>query len=243
MKNYLVILSFLCCSLSYAQLQTGFKAGMGMADLQSNSSSNNTYSSRQVFYGGVFLTIHLNGFLQLQPEINYSPQGGQKTTVLLIPSEQNKNFPPGTPLYARLKTTIVLNYLEFPVLAKMTFGRKFKYSVAMGPYIGILLSAKKKISGSSRLYTDESGTVPLTGNGAAGSVVSFNSTTNIYTDNKTINAGVQGGMSIQYAVGPGSVFLEWRSIIGGGNIHAGTQMEGRMGTSSLVFAAGYLIKL
>jgi len=93
------------------------------------------------------------------------------------------------------------------------------------------------------MHLDTGGTIPLMQNGNPIPPVSFNNTTDIKESIKTVNAGVQGGLGIQYPAGPGNIFLEGRAIIGVTNIQTHPERDGKNKTGSLAIAAGYLIKI
>jgi hypothetical protein len=62
-------------------------------------------------------------------------------------------------------------------------------------------------------------------------------------ESKTPNAGAQGGVGLQYPVGPGSLFLEGRAVVGIINIQTHSEADNKNQTGSLVIALGYVIKL
>jgi hypothetical protein len=153
------------------------------------------------------------------------------------------SLPPGINLYANFKNVTILNYLEIPILVKLQWGYKVKYYACAGPHVAFLIEAKTKTSGNSLLYLDAGGTLPLAENGTPLPAVSFNSTTNIKESIKTINAGLQGGLGVQYPLGPGNIFLEGRAILGLTNIQTHPENDGKNKTGSLAVAAGYSIKI
>jgi len=241
---YIVML--LCLYLSSgAQLYVGAKGGISIPNLKGNSEQSKGYTSRQDIYGGVFASFNITRSLYLQPEINFSPQGGQRKGMQPIPSEaiNGISLPPGMKLYADFKSTTILNYLEVPVLAKLVIGNRTRYYVCFGPHISFLLEAKTKTSGSSLLYLDEAGTIPLTEAGSELPPFSFNNTTNIKESIKKVNAGVQGGVGIEYPLGPGSIFIDGRAIIGMVNIQTHPENDGKNKTGSLAVSVGYLIRI
>lgn len=245
MKNIYVI-AFLCFSLSTnAQFRIGAKGGISIPNLEGNSEQSKGYTSRQAVYGGLFLNFRLTRLISLQPEINFSSQGGQRNGIQPIPSDaiSGINLPPGVNLYANFKNATILNYLEIPVLVKFTLGHKLKYYACFGPQIGFLVKAKTKTSGSSLLYLDEAGTIPIELNENQLPPVSLNNTTDIKESIKTVNAGAQGGLGLQYPVGPGGIFFEGRAVVGITNIQTHPEADGKNQTGSLVIAVGYLIKM
>jgi hypothetical protein len=136
-----------------------------------------------------------------------------------------------------------LNYLEVPVLAKLIFGHRLKYYVCFGPHIAFLVEAKTKTSGNSLLYLDEAGNMPLTQSGYPLPAFSFNGVTDIKESIEKVNAGVQGGLGIEYPLGPGNIFLDSRIVIGMVNIQTHPETDGKNKTGSLTIGIGYMIKL
>jgi hypothetical protein len=245
MKNIYILLFVSICFSANAQFRIGAKAGISIPNLEGNSEQSKGYTSRQGTYGGLILNFKLARLLSLQPEINFSPQGGKRNGIQQVPSDaiSGISFPPGINLYANFKNTTILNYLEVPVLLKFTLGHKLKYYACFGPHIAFLVEAKTKTSGSSLLYLDAAGTFPLKLNENQLPPVSFNNTTDIKESIKTVNAGMQGGLGLQYCVGRGSIFFEGRTVIGITNIQTHPETDGKNQTGSLAMAAGYLIKL
>lgn len=245
MKFIAVIAFLLSCLMLNAQINIGARGGISIPDLKGNNEQSKGYTSRLDGYGGVFVNFRLTRSLYLQPEINFSPQGGQRTGMQPVPSDaiSGISLPPGMTLYANFKTVTMINYIEIPILLKLESGHKLKYFVCFGPHVSFLLEAKTKTSGSSSLYLDEAGTIPLTDGGEPLPAFSFDGTTNIKESIKKVNAGVQGGVGLQYPVGPGSVFIEGRGIIGLINIQTHPEIDGKNKTGSLAVSAGYMIKI
>jgi Outer membrane protein beta-barrel domain len=246
MKTVLVIIILGFCISSNAQIHIGAKGGISIPDLKGNNEQSKGYTSRLGGYGGVMANFQLSKYFSLQTEVNFSPQGGQRKGMQQVPSDAigDITLPPGTKLYANFKSTTILNYIEIPVLAKLTLGyNRLSYYICAGPHIAFLMEAKTKTSGSSSLYFDKGATIPLMLNGNAFPPVSFKGNTDIKESIKTINAGLQGGLGIQYPVGPGNVFAEGRAIFGLTNIQTHPEIDGKNKTGSFAVAAGYLIKI
>ncbi|HSQ43827.1 MAG TPA: porin family protein [Ginsengibacter sp.] len=245
MKQTITIALMFFCISANAQIHIGAKGGISIPDLKGNSVQSKGYTSREDAYLGLIANFQLSRFFSLQPEINYSPQGGQRNGMQPIPADAMSGImlPPGVNVYANFRNSTILNYLEVPLLLKLTLGHNLKYYLCFGPHIAFLTEAKTKTSGSSLLYLDAAGTMPLTQNGSELPPVSFNSTTNIKESIKKVNMGVQGGWGLEYPVGMGSIFIEGRAIIGLTNIQTHPENDGKNQTGSLVIALGYLIKI
>jgi len=245
MKTFCIIALLFFCLSSTAQMHIGGKGGISIPNLEGDNEQSKGYTSRMGVYGGLFINFQINPSLYLQSEINFSPQGGQRKGMQQVPTDaiSEISLPPDINLYANFKNITILNYLEIPILAKFILGQKFIYYACVGPHIAFLITAKTKTSGNSPLYLDAAGTLPLMQYDSPFPPVSFNSTTSIKESIKTINAGVQGGVGIEYPAGPGNIFLEGRTIIGVTNIQTHPESDGKNQTGSLAVAFGYLIKI
>lgn len=97
--NFIIALMFFCLS-GNAQIHIGAKGGISIPDLKGNSEQSKGYTSREGAYLGLVANFHLNKFLSLQPEINYSPQGGQRNVMQPVPSDaiSGITLPPGITL-------------------------------------------------------------------------------------------------------------------------------------------------
>ena len=103
----------------------------------SNGPSNEIYTSKTDFYAGVYGAIKLTKYYTLQPEINYSRQGGQiEYTDYSIDSNGQ-----------RLKQKLDFGYLTLGVINKFTFG---KAVVMVGPSIDFIVD-----KAGNRNYTAE----------------------------------------------------------------------------------------
>jgi Outer membrane protein beta-barrel domain len=245
MKTFYIVAILFFYLSSDAQISIGGKGGISIPNLKGNNEKSKGYTSRIGVYGGLVANFQLTPSLSLHPEINFSPQGGQRKGMQQVPSDaiEGITLPPGMNLYANFKSTTILNYLEIPVLIKLTFGNKLKYYINFGPHVAFLLEAKTKTSGSSSLYLDEEGTIPLMENSTPLPSFDFTNTTDIKESIKKVNAGIQGGLGIEYPLGPGNIFLEGRAIIGMINIQTHPENDGKNKTGSLAAALGYLIKI
>jgi hypothetical protein len=245
MKKNLIVLLLFFCSTGFSQILIGAKGGISIPNLKGNNEQSKGYTSRLDGYGGIIVNFQLTPYLSLQPEVNFSPQGGQRKGMQPVPSDAVSGIilPSGTKLYARFNTTSILNYIEVPVLAKLILGDKLGYYLCAGPHIAFLVEAKTKTSGTSSLYFDEGGTIPVGSNGNILPPVSFNSNTDIKENIKTVNAGLQGGLGVQYTIGRSTFFIDGRAIIGLTNIQTNPDRDGRNKTGSIAVTTGYLFQI
>jgi len=93
------------------------------------------WKNRMALVGGAFLTLKLNNFLAIQPEILYSQKGPRWDAPL-----EGEDF----------VGTVKLDYLEIPLLVKILIpvgaNAAIRPNLFMGPYLGFKMSAKLKYS-------------------------------------------------------------------------------------------------
>lgn len=215
-----------------AKYYAGTKAGLGIPNLTAGSKTtplSEDYTSRPGFYGGVVTEFQSNGWFGLRAEINYSSQGGKRNGMQALPLsselEQLWQMLPGfgiTPdeyMYVDIKSKAILNYLEIPVMLKSTFniGSRINFYMQAGPYMGLLLKAKNVTSGSSNIYIDKGGSLPVDAILQQGQlpligVLSFDHNEDITRDIHKFNTGGQGAIGFELIMNYGKIFIE-----GGGN--------------------------
>ena len=231
------ILFFAICHIFSTHAQSGkyyvgVKAGLGIPNLTAGSKStplSKDYASRLGFYSGIVTEFQTNNWFGLRAEINYSSQGGKREGMQALPlsteMEQlwqmlpNFGITPDNYMYADIKSEAILNYLEIPVMAKSTFGlgSRINFFLQAGPYIGLLINAKNITSGSSSIYIDKAGTLPVDAILQQGQippigVQSFNHNEDITADIHRFNIGGQGAIGFELVMNSGKFFIE-----GGGN--------------------------
>ncbi|HTM92507.1 MAG TPA: porin family protein, partial [Flavisolibacter sp.] len=213
-----------------------------------NTEQSKDYTSRLGPFFGISFTKKLSSFINLQTEINYSPQGGKRNGMQPIDAS-SFGVPAGTALYADFKNETKLSYLEVPVLLQL-YGESPKnyyrifYFVSFGPYAAVRLKAQTVTSGTSSIYLDKEGTVVLTmPDGSPIPPQTFNSTTNIKDEIKRMSAGITGGISSGYNFDGNKFFIEARFTRGLINIQTSSAENGKNKTGSLIFAAGYMFSL
>lgn len=264
-RNCLIIAFAICCILSVeaqsVKYYAGAKAGAGIPNLQAGSITtplNQDYVSRYGFYGGFIAEIQTGKRFGFRTEINYSSQGGKRNGLQALPLDPQMallwqalplfGVTPGDYMYADIKSEAILNYLEIPVMAKLTFSLapRLGFYLQAGPYLGILLNAKNVTSGTSEIYIDSEGNEPLDAvlQEAQFPTIgqqSFAHTENITSDVHRLNVGGQGAAGFAYSMGSGRLFIE-----GGGNYgfipiqkdHA----NGNNNTGAGTVTAGYMFQ-
>jgi len=246
MKSGSLIVFIFFCLVSKAQVYVGAKSGFNMPDLAGTHLQKGITSHTGIYpYGGVLAGFQFSHRLSFQTEANFSIQGGKWRGIQPVPTNAitGINIPESENLYANYQLNTILNYIEIAVLAKITLGKKLKYYAGIGPYISYLIRAKKIATGTSLLYTDAAGSMPFMEKDSVAPAIFMNSTLVITERINTINAGLQGGAGIQYPVGCGNIFLEYRAILGLTNINRRNYGEGKSETNSLAIAAGYFFRM
>ncbi len=236
-------LSLLLCCLASAALAdpvtVGLKAGSSIPNLRDNGGNDfsSGWSTRVGLFFGASLDVPVTPALSITGELNYSQQGAKKNGL------QAASLP-GSPqtFFADFKNTAKLDYLEIPVLARLHVGPLRRFSIALGPYVGFLLSAKNVTSGTSEVFLDKNGT-PIPPEMGGPIVANLGGTTDNKSALHTFNWGMQGGVGAEYPLGRGSLALEVRGELGLMNIQKNPAVDGKNSTGALVIALGYAMPL
>jgi hypothetical protein len=217
-SSFLVVfVSGLFQSQLYAQKITiGVKGGLSIPNLTAGDEKNplnKGYSSRMGSDAGVFAEYHMSGFFSSTIGVEYCAQGGKKNGMqaLEVPEAYSAYVPAGTKyLYADYKSEAKLDYLLFPVMARIRYSvNSLPLSIyaSAGPFLGVLVKAEQETRGAGTIYLDEGGTTAL-----SPGAVSFHADTDIRSDLNTYNIGIMGLAGVSADFGVYSVFAE-----GGGN--------------------------
>lgn len=110
-------------------LSLGIKGGMNMSNFTGDSLTN-PENLTGIIIGG-YATIGLLPNIAIQPEVLYSQKGCKESGDFL-----------GTPI----ELTTRINYLEIPVLAKISFGAIVKPYILAGPYFATKVGATQEIT-------------------------------------------------------------------------------------------------
>jgi len=142
----------------------GLKAGLNIANLRGDDMED--WDSKMGFSAGGFITYSINDMFAIQPEVLFTMKGAKYEEEILGET---------------LKATTSLNYLEIPVLAKLSMPTQgsVKPNLFVGPSLAILLSAKGKVE-----YAGESEEV------------------DIKDDTKSIDLGLVFGGGVDFDLGP-----------------------------------------
>lgn len=225
------------------KVSVGIKGGLSIPNLTAGSGSdknplNEGYSSSFGPDFGIFTEIKFSKLFSLQPEIEYSSQGGKKDgfQALTTPSQLAPVFTAmgmtvPTYLYADYKSKAQFNYLMVPVLSKFGWdlGKQspFRVYVAAGPFVGFLLNAHQKISGgTSAVYYDNAAQNRVKIPDQTGALndlsLPFDSNQNIKDQLHKTNVGLEGEAGISYKIGRSNIFIEGGGNYGFLNIQKGT---------------------
>jgi hypothetical protein len=123
-------------------------------------------------------------------------------------------------------------------MAKYSFSlsKSSNLYVDLGPYVGFLLNAKQKTSGSSIVYADQAGTQ------AVSAAVPFDATTDIKDQINSVNVGLTGGLGFTQNVGFGEVVLDLRGAYGLTSVQSDAK-NGDNHIGNLMISLGYSIPL
>jgi hypothetical protein len=219
-----------------APVTLGARLGTGIPNLRDNGGNvySEGYSSRVAPNFGVYSVVPLSPKFSLLGELNYAAQGGKRY------GQQPLNFdipgmPPGI-YYADFHSVAKLNYLELPVLATYRFGKTNSLFADLGPYVGYLLSASTETSGSSPIYADAGGTMPVT------PPQDLSSDNDITSEVHRFNWGVQGGLGYERPMGHGTARVDLRAGLGLTNVQR-DPANGQNSTGILVLSIGYGVPL
>lgn len=229
----------------------GLKGGVSIPQLSSSQSNelSRDYKSRVAPNFGGFVEMELNKEWSFQIEGNYAGQGGKRIGVQPIsqPPTGLPALPTGVYYYANFKNVAKLTYLEIPAMLKYKFGIKEKPRIYLngGIYYGKLLKAKQVTSGSSTIFLDRDGKVPLLlpPLGTALPPIPFDATTDIKNDLNTNNFGITGGGGFEIPHGKNYFLIDARILYGLMSIQKDTARNGKSKTGNLVISVGYAFAL
>lgn len=201
MKKTIFSLALLATIGFTCQAQTFIpKAGVSF----SNVAFQNTQAGQKATTGflvgaGFNFPMDTDGFFSIQPELLYIQKGYQSQW-----STSSKTT----------DANIHLNYLEIPILAKLSFGSEsLKGYINAGPSIGFGMGGK-----ANKTTFDGTKTTSVTGSVKFGPQPLMANSNDVYVDNQT-DFGLQFGGGIGYQVGPGSLLLDVRYGLGMTNLY------------------------
>ncbi len=243
------------------QIKIGIKAGYSLGKLEDSSDNIYTqdYESVSGFDIGFTFEFKITDLISMQPEINYTQRGGKRTGLQPVGENELSNqlnmflpfigFPAITsenPLYATFESESDLQYLEVPALVKFGWGDDFRFSVGIGPYVGILLKATQKTAGESQFYLDAEGANPVFIPGPNGQppytvlpAQSLDADTNIKDDLKTVNFGGIFALGASKSLsGKSELFIDARISYSFNSIQINDDF-GKSNIGGVIFSLGY----
>ena len=196
---------------SDSEVKIGAKIGYSLGNLSSRSENIYTedFESITGIDFGLVFEFKLSELISMQTELNYTQRGGERNGLQPILSDELSDqlnmffpfigMPPITsenPLYATYNSKSELQYIEVPALVKFGWGDNFRFSVAVGPYVSVLIKANQVTEGTSQFFLNSDGTNPVFVPGPDGlppytelPPTSVGASTDIKDDLKTVNFG------------------------------------------------------
>lgn len=260
MKKFIISSILLACSMlfviaqsspdkSISKFSLGAFGGLNIPRLSGGSGNplSAGWSSRAGGAFGLTFTWNTLPHFGFSMDVLYSSEGGQRNGMQALDgSSFNPQVPVGTYFYATYNNESILNYLNVPLTAKYSFPicKSTKLFLEFGPYVGFLLNAKEKTSGSSIVYSDPAGTQAVSVDPESGQVfsTSFDANTDITKQINTVNFGLAGGAGFSQFVGFGEIILNIRGAYGLTNIQKYSK-DGKNNTGNLLISLGYSIPL
>ena len=243
MKKFIVISFLLASSVVFALAQSssdknvskltlGAFGGLNIPKLTGGSGNplSEGWSSRAGGAGGLTFTLNTSTHFAWSADLLYSSEGGQRNGMQALDgSSFNPQVPTGTYFYADYSFSL---------------NKSSRLYLDLGPYVGFLLNAKQKTSGSSVVYADPAGTQAVSVDPQTGQVfpASFEANTDITNQIHSVNFGITGGIGISQTVGFGEVILNFRGAYGLTNIQKYSK-DGKNQTGNLLISLGYSIPL
>ncbi|MBE0652011.1 MAG: PorT family protein [Bacteroidales bacterium] len=251
----LIIMLFLATATvtSFAQSSSskftlGIFGGLNIPRLSGggNNELSRDYTSRSGEAFGFTSNLDLGANFSLRTDLLYSSEGGKRNGFQAIDAtSMNPLAPAGTYFYADFKSQSILNYLELPVMLKYSIPIKYSnFYIDFGPYLGYLISASQKTSGSSIVYADRAKTTPITINPQTGEpyAVSFNATNDVTSSINTLNVGITGGIGYAQHIGKDQLVLDIRGAYGLNYVQK-SSADGTSHTGNLLISLGYAVPL
>jgi hypothetical protein len=228
-------------------LDLGVHAGISIPNLRGSQADifTKNFTSRQGPYFGLTADIPLAGRFSLAVDLNYTSQGGLRRGMQPLTMDTSElPIPPDTLIFADFRNETVLDYLEVPVMARVTFEGKLRVFLDFGPYAGYLVRGKALTEGVSALYLDEAGAMPITlpPDYVEPLVVDLGATTDVKDSVEAFNFGLAGGGGLMVPVGPGEIVLEARFQLGLTHLQKHPE-NGNTQTGAVIISLGYTLPI
>ena len=214
----------------------GVLGGANLSILYTGSQEiNKNYGFGVGYNVGLTGSYAINDLFSVVTEVNFAYLSSERKDMQPLLSNspyQNAAYP----LYASFKKTETFDYFEVPAMFRVTTGKKVKFYVNAGPYIGFVSNARIEASGRSLLYRDLSGQVPEGSNNTMYSMDGSQVTTGSIN---TVSFGLTGGLGVGYTFGRNMVVFDARYDIGLTNIRANTAVNGKNNMQTIMAGLGY----
>jgi hypothetical protein len=245
---FIGILLGTCGSVLAQGIDVGVHGGLSIPNLRGNDTDvfSRGFKSREGIYFGLTAELGLGPVASFVAQLNYTSQGGIRAGLQPITMDLPDGLPvpPGTILYADFRNETILDYIEIPVMARMAFGRRVRFFAEAGPYAGYLVRARALTAGTSALYLDELGTMPIIIPPATDPlIIDLGANTNVRASLKRTNLGLTGGGGVIYPLGPGELIFEARFQLGLTTIQKFPETDGETQTGAVVISVGFLMPL
>ena len=248
------------CGLYAQDVKFGIRGGMNLSGMMAgnkNTPVSEDYQSRLAPGWGIFTELQINPKFSLRLGVEYSGMGGKRNGMQAMPTmrlftEMGNNIGMGITdsqlaalvalmggsppyYYANVDNTTKFDYVMIPLMAQFGWNlgqSPWRVYVNAGPFASFLLSGKQVAKGTSKLYSDASGTTTLWDvlpdvmmvndvpvpksfvvsqlpdiEKTLGDPVTFG-TTNVTGELKSTNFGVTGNVGIRYQCKRNYFFLE-----------------------------------
>jgi hypothetical protein len=206
------VLALLCHSLAgQVSNRVGFYLGPQVI-IPSAEANGIRYDAGLRFTLGIYHEVALGKHFSIVSEVNYSGLGTRSDIILL----DNSGDPMGMAAYSQN-----LNYGQFPVLFRLrTGGDWLSGHIEAGPYVGMLLTAKARL-------TDDSGILP-------------DEVTDIRENFESFDWGFKAGIGMDFQPVPHHIFiLGLRFAQGLHNVQSATGLQNR----AIALQAGYVFRI
>ncbi len=278
-----VVIALLCATqFLQAQIQVGARGGVSLGRLSDGSEnifSRDFRSTTGVDIGG-FVEIPISGNFSIQGELLLTDRGGQREGIqpivpaalgdalegsgitldilnTLVTSTGAPAISNSNPLFGDFDNVSDLNFLEIPILAKLSWGDQWRFYTVGGPYVSFLLNAEQVTDGSSGIFLDPNASQRLqvpnpffnpTDPAFGPAIVdlpdqSFEAITDTSEDLNSFNVGVQFGVGLNRKLGEkGALIFDARSSVSFRPLQV-DEVFGNSNVGGVVFSLGYAFSL
>lgn len=185
----------------------GVRAGLTLANLRGDFADLVGADTRAGFAGGGFLRLVLGGSVELQPELLYTMRGASTKLEATDPSGI---------LVGTADLTYQLDYLEIPVLLRVTLPGDARPSLLIGPSMGIKVRSRLRYNGPG---SDLSSDFDLV---------------------EDADFGLVGGVELSFGPGPARMVLDARYTLGLTDVMGPPSLfEARTGTFAITAGVGF----